>query len=52
MTVYEIIKKKRDGKMLNEIEINFLIEGYTKDKILDYQFAAFLMAVYFQRIYD
>jgi len=34
--------------MLNEIEINFLIEGYTKDKILDYQFAAFLMAVYFQ----
>jgi pyrimidine-nucleoside phosphorylase len=48
MTVYEIIKKKRDGKMLNEIEINFLIEGYTKDKILDYQFAAFLMAVYFQ----
>jgi pyrimidine-nucleoside phosphorylase len=48
MTAYEIIKKKRDDKILSREEINFLVEGYTKNKIPDYQFAAFLMAVYFQ----
>ncbi|MEO0114559.1 MAG: thymidine phosphorylase [candidate division WOR-3 bacterium] len=48
MNVYEIIKKKRDGKSLSWEEINFLIEGYTNNKIPDYQFSAFLMAIYFQ----
>jgi pyrimidine-nucleoside phosphorylase len=48
MTAYEIIKKKRDGKTLSREEINFLVDGYTKAKIPDYQFASFLMAVYFQ----
>lgn len=46
MTVYEIIKKKRDGKGLNRAEIDFLIDGYTKGLIPDYQFSAFLMAIY------
>lgn len=45
MTV-EIIKKKRDGYPLNESEIHYLISGYTKRKIPDYQFSAFLMAVF------
>lgn len=48
MTAYEIIKKKRDGKTLSREEINFLVCGYTNDEIPDYQFASFLMAVYFQ----
>jgi len=43
-----LIHKKRNGKSLTREEIQFLISGYTKDKIPDYQLAAFLMAVYFQ----
>ncbi|MBS4016248.1 MAG: thymidine phosphorylase [Candidatus Latescibacteria bacterium] len=48
MTAYEIILKKRSGQELLNQEIEFLIDRYTKDKIPDYQIAAFLMAVYFQ----
>ncbi|KPJ72488.1 hypothetical protein AMJ52_06105 [candidate division TA06 bacterium DG_78] len=44
----EIIRKKRDGYKLTQKEIQFLISEYTKNKLSDYQFAAFLMAVYFQ----
>lgn len=46
MNTVEIIRKKRDGKILNESEIEFLISDYTKGAIPDYQFSAFLMAVY------
>lgn len=48
MNVVEIIRKKRDGKKLCSEEISFLISSYVKGKIPDYQFSAFLMAVYFQ----
>jgi len=48
MRVYDIILKKRDGKRLSREEINFMIEGYCKEEIPDYQMAAFLMAVYFR----
>ena len=48
MRVYDIILKKRNGERLNKKEINFMIEGYCKEEIPDYQMAAFLMAVYFQ----
>ncbi len=44
MNIVEIIKKKRDGKSLNEAEINFLISEYTSNHIPDYQMSAFLMA--------
>ncbi|MEI6633793.1 MAG: thymidine phosphorylase [Chlamydiota bacterium] len=46
MRAYEIILKKRDGKRLEDREIEFMIEGYTKNTIPDYQMAAFLMAVF------
>ncbi len=46
--VVDLIRKKRDGKKLQCAEIQVLISEYTKNKIPDYQFAAFLMAVYFQ----
>ena len=48
MRVYDIIAKKRDGYELSEEEIAYLIRGYVKNEIPDYQMAAFLMAVYFQ----
>jgi pyrimidine-nucleoside phosphorylase len=44
----DIIRKKRDGIELSKDEISFLIQGYVKDEILDYQIAAFLMSIYLQ----
>ena len=46
MNVVNLIQKKRDGKTLEEAEIDFLVFGYTRNKIPDYQFSAFLMAAY------
>jgi pyrimidine-nucleoside phosphorylase len=46
----DLIRKKRDGYTLTQKEIQFLISEYTKNELPDYQFAAFLMAVYFQRM--
>jgi len=46
MNTTELIRKKRDGKSLTSEEINYLISSYTKKKIPDYQFSAFLMAAY------
>jgi pyrimidine-nucleoside phosphorylase len=48
MLMSELIAKKRDGGELSRDEIRFIIEGYTKGEIPDYQVSAFLMAVYFQ----
>ncbi|OAK75658.1 thymidine phosphorylase [Lederbergia galactosidilytica] len=44
----DILAKKRDGKVLSDEEIRFLVEGYTAGSIPDYQMSAFLMTVYFQ----
>jgi pyrimidine-nucleoside phosphorylase len=46
MLVSQLIAKKRDGRTLSEAEINYLVSGYTKGEIPDYQFSAFLMAAY------
>ena len=46
MNVVSLIQKKRDGYQLEKGEIDFLVSGYTKNKIPDYQFSAFLMAAY------
>lgn len=45
MNIIDIIDKKRMGKELSEEEINYFIEGYTKDEIPDYQAAALIMAI-------
>jgi len=43
----EIINKKKRNIELNESEIQFMIKGFTTNKIPDYQVSAFLMAIYF-----
>ena len=45
MTLY---LKKRNGEELSKEEIDFFIQGYTKNTIPDYQASALLMAIYFQ----
>ncbi len=46
MRMYDLIAKKRDGETLTQQEIEFIIDGFTKGEIPDYQMSAFLMAVY------
>lgn len=46
MRMYDLIVKKRDGLILEEDEINFIVDGFTKGEIPDYQMSAFLMAVF------
>ena len=46
MNILEIIEKKRDKKELSKEEIEYFIEGYTNDKIVDYQASALIMAIY------
>lgn len=48
MRAVDLIAKKRDGQVLTEEEIRFLIEGYTDGSIPDYQMSAWAMAVCFQ----
>jgi len=44
----DVIQKKRDGGELRPEEIDFLIRGYAKGDVPDYQASAFTMAVYFK----
>jgi pyrimidine-nucleoside phosphorylase len=46
--MYDLIMKKRNGGELCEDEIKYMIEGYTKGEIPDYQMSAMTMAIYFQ----
>ncbi len=48
MNCIDLIRKKRDAYQLSKEEIRYLISEYSKGNIPDYQFSAFLMAVYFQ----
>jgi pyrimidine-nucleoside phosphorylase len=46
--MYDLIMKKRNGFALTDDEIRFMIDGYTKGTIPDYQMSAMTMAIYFQ----
>lgn len=48
MRMYDLIMKKRNGSSLTKEEIRFMIDGFTKGDIPDYQMSAMMMAVYFR----
>ena len=48
MRAVDIIIKKKNGLMLSEQEIHFMIDGFVKGLIPEYQISAFLMAICFQ----
>jgi pyrimidine-nucleoside phosphorylase len=48
MRIVDLIEKKRDGYVLSKEEIDFIIQGYTKGTIPDYQISALTMAIFFQ----
>jgi pyrimidine-nucleoside phosphorylase len=52
MRPQDLIEKKRDRKELTRDEIAFLIRGYTRDEIPDYQMAAWLMAGFLNGLTD
>ena len=52
MRTIDLIHRKRDGEELAANEIQFLVDGYTRGDIPDYQMSAFLMAVYYSGMSD
>ncbi|QTA37426.1 thymidine phosphorylase [Thermosipho ferrireducens] len=50
MRAYDIILKKRNGNALSKEEMEYMVLGFVKGEIPDYQMSAFLMAVYFQHM--
>jgi pyrimidine-nucleoside phosphorylase/thymidine phosphorylase len=52
MRTVDLIHRKREGEELSPQEIAWLVEGYTRGEIPDYQMSAFLMAVYYSGMSD
>ena len=52
MRMNDLIEKKRDGGELATEEIRWMIDGYTKGVIPDYQMSAMCMAIYFRDMSD
>ena len=52
MNMLEIIRKKREAKALSRDEIEYMITGFTRGDIPDYQMSAFCMAVCFNGMDD
>ena len=48
MRMVDLIQKKKDGSKLTEEEIHFIIQGYVKEEIPDYQMSALMMAICFK----
>lgn len=52
MLMTDLIVKKRDGGELSHEEINFMIDGYTRGQIPDYQMSAMCMAILLRGMTD
>lgn len=50
MNAPQIIRKKRDGEVLLPEEIAYIVGGYSKNEIPDYQMASFLMACFLNKL--
>ena len=50
--IVDLIRKKRDSKILSDNELSYLIHQYAKGNIPDYQMSAFLMAAYLNGLND
>lgn len=50
MNMIDIILKKRSGEALSKEEIEYFVHNYTVGDIPDYQAAALLMAIYFNKM--
>ncbi|MBM3450494.1 MAG: pyrimidine-nucleoside phosphorylase [Armatimonadetes bacterium] len=48
MRAYDLILKKRNGAALSREELHFLVDGFVRGDVPDYQMSAFLMAVFFR----
>lgn len=52
MRMYDLIVKKKKGLSLSAEEIDFMVQGYTKGEIPDYQMSAMMMAICFMGMDD
>jgi len=50
MNAYEIILKKRNKGILTKDEIKFILQGFVKGEIPDYQMSAFLMTIWYNKL--
>ena len=48
MRAQEIIERKAQGKALTKEEISFMVNGYVKGEVADYQMSSFCMAIRWQ----
>lgn len=46
MRAYDLIAKKRDGGVHTREELDYMVNGYVRGEVEDYQMAAWMMAVY------
>lgn len=44
--IVSLIRKKRDGEVLSDEEISYIVKAYTHNEIEDYQASSFLMAAF------
>src|SRR5579871_3961514 len=47
-TAVDLIHAKRDGRVLSDADIKWLIDAYTNGKVADEQMSAMAMAIYFR----
>ena len=52
MRMYDLIMKKRNGGVLTDQEIEYMVNGYVKGEIADYQMSAMLMSIWFKGMND
>ena len=52
MRMYDLITKKKHGEALTREEIGFMVNGYVKGDIPDYQMSALLMAIWLRGMND